>query len=39
MIFVSGFDREHLDDLIEQAGELMHGSSTPIDAIRIIPAS
>jgi hypothetical protein len=34
----AGFNREHLDDLIEHAGELMHGSNTPIDAIRIIPA-
>ena len=33
-----GFDREQLDDLIDHASGLMRGSSTPIDAIRILPA-
>jgi len=33
-----GFNRKRLDELVEYTGELMRGSSTPIDAIRITPA-
>ena len=34
-----GFDSQQLDELITHANELMRGSASPINAIRIVPAS
>ena len=32
-----GFDGAKLDQLIDHVTEMMHGSSAPVDAIRILP--